>query len=98
MINKSVLQIENIQAETLALMFDNFKNEIIKEIKNNNPSPTAEYLTRKDVAKLFGVSLVTVHNWMNEGLLIPYKIANRTRFKRSEVESSLERKDGRQVQ
>ncbi len=95
---KSVLQIEGIQAETLAGMLDNFKNEIINEVRGIKPQPNAEYMTRSEVAKLFGVSLVTVHSWMNENILIPYKVANKTRFKRSEVENALIRKGGRYAQ
>jgi len=48
-----------------------------------------EILTRKEVAELFNVSLVCVHDWINKGLLHPYKLGNRTFFKRSEVLETL---------
>ena len=48
-----------------------------------------EILTRKEVAELFDVSLVCVHDWINKGLLHPYKLGNRTFFKRSEVLETL---------
>lgn len=47
-------------------------------------------LNRKDVAKLFGVSLVTVHLWMKTARLPFYRINTRIFFKKSEVWSLLE--------
>lgn len=46
-------------------------------------------LTAKDVAKLFGVSTVTISNWVSKGLLTKYSIGGRTKFKYSEVMQSL---------
>lgn len=51
--------------------------------------PHKEILTRKEVAELFDVSLVCVHDWINKGLLHPYKLGNRTFFNRSEVLKTL---------
>ena len=44
-----------------------------------------ELLTRKETATYFSVSLVTIHDWMNEGIIKPYKVGNRTFFKHSEL-------------
>ena len=48
-----------------------------------------ELLTRKEVAKLYGVSLPTILSWTKTGKLIGYRIASRVRYKRSEIEKSL---------
>jgi hypothetical protein len=48
-------------------------------------APTKELMTRKEVAKLFDVSLVTIHEWCKSDILKPYKVGNRTYFKRVEV-------------
>ncbi|MDB5274177.1 MAG: hypothetical protein JWO58_2544 [Chitinophagaceae bacterium] len=48
-----------------------------------------EILTRKDVADLFEVSLVCIHDWIKKGILRPYKLGNRTYFKRSEILETL---------
>jgi|694.fasta_scaffold72940_2 hypothetical protein len=53
------------------------------------PAPTKELMTRKDVAKLFDVSLVTIHEWSKIGILKPYKVGNRTYFKCIEVMEAL---------
>lgn len=51
-----------------------------------NPStPVKELLTRKETATFFDVSYVTIHDWCNSGILKPYKVGNRTYFKRSDL-------------
>jgi excisionase family DNA binding protein len=55
-----------------------------------NPAPQEkEVMTRKEVATLFGISLVCVHDWINKGILTPYKLGNKTYFKRSEIMETL---------
>lgn len=44
-----------------------------------------EIMTRKETADLFSISTVTVHDWVNTGIIKPYKVGNRTYFKRSEL-------------
>jgi excisionase family DNA binding protein len=51
--------------------------------------PEVELLTRKEVAKLYGVSLPTIIDWTKSGKIIGYRIASRVRYKRSEIEKSL---------
>ena len=42
-------------------------------------------LKRTEVAKLFGVSLVTLNQWRKEGIIKRHKIKSRVFFKKSEV-------------
>jgi excisionase family DNA binding protein len=51
--------------------------------------PTKDLMTRKEVAKLFDISLVTIHEWCKSEILKPYKVGNRTYFKRVEVMEAL---------
>lgn len=44
-----------------------------------------ELLTAKDVAKMIGVSLVTVHKWKKSGILKFQRYGTRIRFKKSDV-------------
>lgn len=53
------------------------------------PPPQLEYITRKEVAAILKVSLVTVNDWRNRGILTCYKIGNQVRYKRHEVEAAL---------
>lgn len=64
------------------------------------PAPPLEsdrFLTKKEVAALFGVSEVSVWDWQRRGLLTGYRIGNLVRYKYSEVMASpkmIERKGG----
>lgn len=62
---------------------------IVSEIVTSNPIPKPpkeqELITRKETAKILGVSLPTLHNWSKLGLLKSYKIATRVRYNRDEV-------------
>ena len=48
-----------------------------------------DFLTRKQAAKLLGVSLVTLNEWSKRGVIIGYRIATRVRYKKNELEKSL---------
>lgn len=61
-------------------------DELKKDFKPKEPT---EYLTRKEVAKILKISLVTVHEWAKNGILKPYKMGNRTYFIRKEIEDSM---------
>lgn len=93
---KTVLQIESIEAGEILTRLDRMESAI--NALNGNPQPTAtdtpqsEYITRREVAKLFKISLVTVHDWTKKGILQAYKIGKRVYFKPSEVEKALVKK------
>ena len=48
-----------------------------------------ELLTRYEVAEMLKISIGTVHNWVNQGILKRYGIGNKVYFKKSEVENAL---------
>lgn len=55
------------------------------------PAPVGEaerFLTKKEVATVFGVSEVSVWDWEKKGLLTGYRIGNLVRYKYSEVMAS----------
>lgn len=76
---------------------NDLKAEITADIKtvldnfleNYKPIQPKEYLSRKNVADMFGVDLSTVHNWCKAKKLNPLAISGRIYFLRSEVEESL---------
>lgn len=61
-------------------------DEFLKHFKPKQPN---DYLTRKDVADMFGVDLSTVANWQKNGKLKPYGLGGRVYFLRSDIEASL---------
>jgi len=61
--------------------------------KTQKPKEEETILRRKDVAKLFSVSLVTIADWMKTGK-IPYnRINSRIFFKKSELMKCIEIKE-----
>jgi excisionase family DNA binding protein len=88
--SKNITQVHGVTSEQ-------FKAEILEGVgkqlqefsKNFTPKELTVWITRKEVSELIGVSLVTIHNWTKEGIIHAYKIGNRVRFKRSEIENIL---------
>jgi excisionase family DNA binding protein len=50
---------------------------------------TDELLTRKQAAETLGISLPTLYDWSKKGILKPYRISSRIRYKKKEVLSAL---------
>jgi excisionase family DNA binding protein len=48
-----------------------------------------EFLTRKQTAKVLGISLPTLLQWTKTGKITGHRIGSRVRYKRSEIDSSL---------
>lgn len=83
-------QIDNMEAKTLLSMFQDLNNQLRQIKETLVPKQKIELMTRKEVSNLLGVSVVTVHNWGKKGIIKPYRIGNKVRYKRSEVLEALE--------
>ena len=70
-----------IQSITLSLI-----NALRKEQQADHQE---KLLTTQEVAKLFGVTTVTISSWITKGYLSPSKIGGRNRFKYSDVMESM---------
>lgn len=87
----NVVQLHNISPEE-------FKNEILLGVqeklnqfqKNLESKKSPTYLTRKEVAKLLGVSLVTIQEWCKKDILKPKRIGTRVRFSTKDIQEILE--------
>lgn len=62
--------------------------EVLKE-SNQNVKPNKEFLSRKETAAFFNVSLVCLHDWVKKGILTPFKMGNRTYFRYSDIIQTL---------
>lgn len=85
------IQFISITPEQLVEVITNSVKEQLKDIK---PSVEAEqmkkeFLSRKEVADLFQVSLVTIHEWVKGNILKPYKMGNKTYFAYQEILNTL---------
>ena len=83
---KKLIQVYEIEPEE-------FKNEILAGVeqllREFSPKHPEIWMNRKDVGELLGISLVTIHNWSKDGILKAFKIGNRVRFRRSDIEKTL---------
>ena len=57
--------------------------------KKFKPKEPTQWLTKKEVASILSISLVTVDDWSKKGILSPFRIGNRIRFQRKSVEQAL---------
>lgn len=76
--------------DTIDLRLSNIEN-ILLDLKHTPKidEPKPEYITRKETAKILGISLVTLTDYVKNGLVPSYKIGSRVRFKRDEVFASM---------
>ncbi len=73
------------------------KENILKDVRAElkaitqhfQPVKPAEYITRKEAAKILKVSLVTLSDWNKKGVLKPYRLGNLIRYKRTELDEAL---------
>jgi len=60
--------------------------EIVSNIQlKSNP----EFITSKDACVILGVTLPTLLDWRKRKIISAYRIGNKIRFKKSEIENSL---------
>ena len=59
--------------------------DILTPPTDTNP----ELLTRKETAKILGISLVTLHDWTKNGTLPAKRIGTRIRYDKQQVYNSL---------
>ena len=76
---------------------DELTNIISKSVKKElnsfyqqlQPKEQTTWITRKQVAEILSISLVSVDDWTKRNILTAYRISNKKRYKRHEVESAL---------
>jgi excisionase family DNA binding protein len=86
----NITQVHGITPQQLkeSILLD-VRTELKELVLNFQPKKQPEYLTRKEVAKILKVSLVTLSDWNKKGVLKPYRLGNLIRYKSSELETAL---------
>ena len=91
---KHTTQVHHIESEDL-------KNEIVTDVvtvmrkefqfltDNFKLQPPPEFIDSKEVCKILNITLPTLFDWRKRKIVPFYQIANKIRFKRSEIENSL---------
>ncbi len=81
--------LELILPDSVIKDLESIKQELIDLKTNFTPREPEDFLTRKETASLLKISLVSVHQWIHDGILTPYKLGNRTYFSRKEITEKL---------
>lgn len=85
-----MVQLIQITEEKLTnTIVESFKNELEILKTQFQPQQPTEWISRKNVAKMLGVSFTTLYSWNRKKILIAYSIGNRVYYKRDEVNNAL---------
>ena len=76
----STEELTNLIKEGIKPELENLLKKCLSEFSKED-----EYLSRQDTADFFKVSLPTIHDWTKKGILKPYKMGNRTYYKKTEL-------------
>lgn len=88
--HKKVTQVHHTNQEDLTVSISKAVEKIFDNFKENfQPKTPTEWISRKEVGEILSISLVSVDIWTKKKILTAYRIGNKKRFKRSEVESAL---------
>ena len=83
-------EIHNLDGQTILSKFKDIE-EKLNALSKKESSEENNILTRKDLVRLLKISMPTVHNWVNSGIITAYKIGNQTRFKKDEILKALKK-------
>ena len=65
------------------------KQELEQLKKDFQPQQSPTWVSRKETAKMLGVSFTTLTNWHKKGVLTAYSIGTRVYYKLDEVHNAL---------
>lgn len=65
------------------------KAEVQKLNTSQKVSEDLDLISRKEAAKILGISLPTLNQWSKEGIILSYRIKSRVRYKKHEIEKAL---------
>jgi hypothetical protein len=87
MVESTIIQIS--PNELANFISNELKMQLIKFVANpkvkNLNSTDKPHLTRKETANFFDVSLNCINNWCKKSILKPFKVGQRTYFKKSDL-------------
>jgi hypothetical protein len=91
MIQNTLMQVSPI--ELANIISGQLKTELLEFTANPRVkdlhSTDKPHLTRKEAAKFFDVSLNCINDWCKKGILKPFKVGQRTYFKKTDLLHSL---------
>ncbi|MEI6410260.1 MAG: helix-turn-helix domain-containing protein [Bacteroidota bacterium] len=90
MLSEKVFQVESVSARQIFEAFKCLETKIdALNTQTTKPAAPDGYLTRQEVSDLLKVSLVTVSDWTNKGILKAYRLGQKVFFKRAEIDAAM---------
>ncbi|MBD5282880.1 MAG: helix-turn-helix domain-containing protein [Bacteroides sp.] len=77
--------------EVIKTMYEEERERVKEAIEAHRELPT---LTRKQTAKMLGVTLSTLWQWAKSGYLVPVKVGSKVMYRPTDVEAMLTKKKG----
>ncbi len=81
------------RSELKGLIAETVKEQL-SEFFNKGKESDNRLLSRKEVAKLLGVSLPTLHRWTMDGTIKAFRVGRSVRYKMNDVEDALKNIQG----
>ena len=89
-VKNSITQLHNTTPEQLTeQILQGVQNQFNNLKKELEPNSKESYLTRIQTAKMLSISLTTLNDWSKKQILHPLKLGNRTYYKLTEIENTL---------
>ena len=84
------LSLDDLKSTIQCIVADEIQNALTTLTDSFPKDTTPEYLTRKETAEMLGVSLPTLHSYVNKGYLTAHRVGEKTvRFRREDIEKAL---------
>lgn len=84
------ISVEELSETIKCIVAEEVKNALTAISETMPKDTTPEYLTRKETAEMLGVSLPTLHSYVNKGYLAAHRVGEKTiRFRKEDVEKAL---------
>lgn len=71
------------------IILQDVRTELVKFSKSFKPIQLPKYLTRDEVADILQISISTISYWNRKGILNPYRLGNKIRYKSNEIDEAL---------
>ncbi len=87
-----ITEVHGIDALDFNARFDELSKQLRKLIERLNQPSYPRLLSRKETAKILGISLVSLSNYVKLGIIPAYRLGNGVLFKENEVYEALTKK------
>jgi len=77
------IEIQGLKAKQLLDRLDNMQTQLSEIQTKVSEHPNEILLSRQQVAKMLGISLMTLYTWTKKGILPAYRIGNKIKYKKS---------------